>query len=59
MRQIAPKKNNENKVVNMVKAAQREEAKRAGFYDGRFRSRVVVSLKHKNPKHKNAWLAYA
>ena len=40
-------------LFNMYKASQREEAKSAGFYDGRFQSRVVESKKHKQPRHKN------
>jgi len=40
-------------LFNMYKASQREEAKAAGFYDGRFKPRVVESKKHKQPKHKN------
>ena len=59
MQQLVEKKQNRNRVLNMIKAAHREEAKRAGFYDGRFRSRVVLSQKYKSPKHKNAWLAYS
>jgi hypothetical protein len=39
-------------LFNMYKASQREEAKSAGFYDGRFKPRVVESKKHKQPKHK-------
>jgi len=41
-----------NILFNMYKASQREEAKSAGFYDGRFKPRVVESKKHKQPKHK-------
>jgi hypothetical protein len=59
MQLVGKKKQNGNNVLNMVKAAQRKEAKLAGFYDGQFLSRGVVSQKHKIPKHKNAWLAYA
>lgn len=40
-------------LFNMYKASQRESAKAAGFYDGRFKARVVESKKHKKPKHKN------
>lgn len=36
----------------MAKASQREQAKEAGFYDGRFRPRVVVPKPHKELKHK-------
>ena len=39
-------------LFNMYKASQREVAKDAGFYDGRFKSRVVESKKHKQEKHK-------
>jgi|LakMenE18May11ns_1017448.scaffolds.fasta_scaffold9870635_2 hypothetical protein len=40
-------------LLNMGKSSQREEAKADGFYDGRFRHRVVESKKHKDPKYKN------
>ena len=44
----------EEKVLfNMSKSAQRENAKAAGFYDGRFRHRVVESKKHKSPRYKS------
>lgn len=39
-------------LFNMYKASQRESAKSAGYYDGRFKSRVVESKKYKKPKHK-------
>jgi hypothetical protein len=44
---------NGNKILNIAKASRREEAKSAGYYDGRFRPRVVESKRHKKPKHKN------
>lgn len=37
----------------MAKASQREQAKEAGFYDGRFRPRVVTPKTHKPIKHKS------
>lgn len=40
-------------LLNMSRSLQREEAKSNGFYDGRFRHRVVESKKHKEPKYKN------
>lgn len=40
-------------LFNMSKSSQREKAKAAGFYDGRFRTRKVISKKHKDPKHKD------
>jgi hypothetical protein len=43
----------EEKILfNMSKSTQRENAKDAGFYDGRFRHRVVESKKRKSPKYK-------
>jgi hypothetical protein len=45
-------------LFNMYKASQREEAKTAGFYDGRFKSRVVESKKNKRPKHKKQLIEY-
>lgn len=42
-------------LFNMSKASQREAAKADGFYDGRFRHRVIESKKHKAPKYKNKW----
>ena len=43
-------------LFNMHKASQREEAKSAGYYDGRFRPRVVQSKKTKDAKYKNRWI---
>jgi hypothetical protein len=43
----------EKVLFNMSKSTQRENAKAAGFYDGRFRHRVVESKKHKAPRHKS------
>jgi hypothetical protein len=37
-------------LVNMDKAIQRELAKAAGFYDGRFRNRVVKDKKKEQSK---------
>ncbi len=48
----------ENKILNMAKASRREEAKSAGYYDGRFRPRVVESKRYKKPKHKNNLIEY-
>jgi hypothetical protein len=39
----------------MAKAAQREKAKEAGFYDGRFRNKVVTPKPHKKEKHRRSW----
>lgn len=36
----------------MAKASQREQAMEDGFYDGRFRPRVVTPKPHKSLKHK-------
>jgi len=47
-----------NILFNMYKSTQREEAKTAGFYDGRFKPRVVESKKHKQPKHKKQLIEY-
>jgi stalled ribosome alternative rescue factor ArfA len=44
----------EEKILfNMSKSTQRDNAKAAGFYDGRFRHRVVESKKRKAPKYKS------
>jgi len=43
-------------LFNMSKSTQRENAKDAGFYDGRFRHRVVESKKHKAPKYKGKFV---
>lgn len=40
-------------LLNMSKSSQREEAKADGFYDGRFRHRIIESKKHKGPKYKH------
>ena len=37
-------------LFNMAKEAERESAKNQGFFDGRFRSRVVKDKKRKNRK---------
>jgi len=38
------------KLFNMAKAKQRENAKEAGFYDGRFRTKVVEDKKKKQER---------
>jgi hypothetical protein len=48
----------ENRILTMTKASRREEAKSAGYYDGRFRPRVVESKRYKKPKHKNNLIEY-
>lgn len=40
-------------LYDMSKTVQRESAKNAGFYDGRFRTRSVLMEKFRKPKHKN------
>jgi hypothetical protein len=45
-------------LFNMYKASQREEAKMAGFYDGRFKPRVVELKKNKKPKHRKQLIEY-
>lgn len=47
-----------NKILNMSKASRREDAKSAGYYDGRFRPRVIESKRHKKPKHRNNLIEY-
>lgn len=48
----------EKTLYNMCKASQREDAKNAGFYDGRFRTRSVVMKKFKKPKHKSKLIQF-
>jgi hypothetical protein len=43
-------------LLNMSKSTQRENAKAAGFYDGRFRHRVIETKRNKGPKHKNKFI---
>jgi hypothetical protein len=45
-------KNSKPTLLNMIKSRHREESKSMGYYDGRFRSRVVESKKYKPVKHK-------
>lgn len=40
------------KLFNMAKAEERKRAIEAGFYDGRFCSRVIPDKRQKDPKHK-------
>lgn len=46
------KKKSKNKLRSLEKALRRTEAKKQGFYDGRFKSKVEESAKHKKPRHK-------
>lgn len=46
-------KTSEKILYNMSKATQREAAKSAGFYDGRFKTRSVMMKKFKKPRHKS------
>lgn len=46
------KKKSNNRLNSLKKALQRSEAKKQGFYDGRFRLKVEESAKHKKPRHK-------
>ncbi len=41
------------KLFNMAKASDRERAKEAGYYDGRFRHRVQDTKKQKQQKRNN------
>ena len=40
------------RLASMRAGARREALVQSGAYDGRYRSRVVQSKKHKNEKHK-------
>jgi len=41
-----------DRLFNMAKAEERERAIEAGFYDGRFRARVIPDKRQKPPRHK-------
>ncbi len=41
------------RLFNMAKASDRERAKEAGYYDGRFRPRTQDTKKQKAQKRKN------
>lgn len=41
-----------NRLFNMAKAEERQRAIDAGFYDGRYRARVIPDKRNKRPKHK-------
>ena len=43
------------KLFNMAKATERANAIEAGFYDGRFRPRVVEDKRKKAPRHKRPY----
>ena len=40
-------------LLNMAKARQREQAIEDGYYDGRFRTKVVKDKKKQEKKHRN------
>lgn len=42
-----------NSIDKMYNAVQREERKKQGYFDGRFRQRTVISGKHKPTKYKH------
>lgn len=48
----------ERRLASMRAGARREALVESGAYDGRFRSRVVQSKKHKDEKHKKRALEY-
>ena len=43
----------QERIFSMSKSKQREESIQAGFYDGRFKTKIQVSKKHKSPKYKH------
>lgn len=47
-------KKGQDQMLKLSRASQREVAKTEGFFDGRFRPRVVTSKKHKGVKHKKS-----
>lgn len=49
---LMKKKKSKNKLNKLQKALRRAEAGKQGYYDGRYKSRVEISPKHKKPKHK-------
>jgi len=44
-----------DKLFNMAKAEERERAKAAGFYDGRFRPRVIEDKRKRPARHKRPY----
>jgi hypothetical protein len=44
--------NNKSTLHKMAKASQRENAIQDGYYDGRFRPRVIADKRNKPVKHK-------
>lgn len=44
--------NNKSKLHKMAKASQRENAIQDGYYDGRFRPKVVADKRNKPVKHR-------
>jgi len=47
-------KKGQEQLLKLSRASQREVAKQEGFFDGRFRVRVVTSKRHKGVKHKKS-----
>ena len=50
------KKEAEKRLASMKAGARRLDMIQSGAYDGRFRSRAVLSKRHKDEKHKNNFL---
>lgn len=48
----------EQRLASMRAGARREALVQSGAYDGRYRSRVVQSKKHKDEKHKKRALEH-
>ncbi len=46
------KKKKKTDLMSLLKAKRRKEAIAQGFYDGRFKAKVIESARHKKPKHK-------
>jgi hypothetical protein len=47
------KKIKKTDLLSLLKAKRRKESMAQGFYDGRFKGKVIESAKHKKPKHRN------
>lgn len=50
---ICPMKSFKEIMFNYSKSQERERAKEAGFFDGRFKTKVVTPKTKKPPKHKH------
>jgi hypothetical protein len=44
--------NNDNRLKSVYRTKHREDLISSGFYDGRFKEKVVTDKRFKKPKHK-------